>query len=118
MGSGLQSSDFGSETPKDEDPIPIEESCLWMAGRPGREGETLRGDLDVDVAIVGGGYTGLWTAHFLKELEPVGSVAVLEQGLVGFGGSGRNAGIAGESLDHSHELAIAHFGLEEARTMA
>ena len=89
-----------------------------MAGRPPREAEVLRGDLDADFAIVGGGYTGLWTALFLKELEPSASVCVLEQGLVGYGGSGRNAGIAGESLDHSHELAIAHFGLEEARTMA
>ena len=89
-----------------------------MAGRAPREAEPLRGDLDADFAIVGGGYTGLWTALFLKELEPSASVCVLEQGLVGHGGSGRNAGIAGESLDHSHELAIAHFGLEEARTMA
>jgi glycine/D-amino acid oxidase-like deaminating enzyme len=90
-----------------------------MAGRPPREApEPLRGERDCDFAIVGGGYTGLWTALFLKELEPSASVAVVEQGLVGHGGSGRNAGIAGESLDHSHELAIAHFGLDEARTMA
>ena len=102
-----------------QDLTPIEQSCFWMAGRPAREAAVpLRGDLDVDFAVVGGGYTGLWTALFLKELEPSASVAVVEQGLVGHGGSGRNAGIAGEGLDHSHELAIAHFGLEEARTMA
>jgi glycine/D-amino acid oxidase-like deaminating enzyme len=70
------------------------------------------------VAIIGGGFTGLWTALFLKELEPALSVAVLEQGLVGHGASGRNAGIVGETIDHSHELAARHFGLAEARELA
>src|SRR6185369_12831601 len=55
---------------------------------------------------------------FLKELEPRRKVVVLEQELVGYGGSGRNAGIVGETIDHSHELAIAHFGLDEARELA
>ncbi|MFY9550763.1 MAG: FAD-dependent oxidoreductase, partial [Thermoanaerobaculia bacterium] len=81
-------------------------------------GERLEGSEETDIAIVGGGYTGLWTALFLKELEPRRGVAILEKGLVGYGGSGRNAGIVGETIDHSHELAIAHFGLEEARRLA
>jgi glycine/D-amino acid oxidase-like deaminating enzyme len=90
-----------------------------MARRRARPpAEPLQGHSDADVAIIGGGYTGLWTALFLKELEPRRKVAVLEQGLVGHGGSGRNAGIVGETIDHSHELAIAHFGLEEARRLA
>ena len=90
-----------------------------MAKRPPRRPPVpLEGDAEVDVAIVGGGYTGLWTALFLKELEPRRKVALLEQELVGYGGSGRNAGIVGETIDHSHELAIAHFGLDEARRMA
>lgn len=119
MGSGLETSDFGARTPTTEDLTPIERACFWMAGRTPREPDpSLRGELAVDVAVVGGGYTGLWTALSLKELEPSASVCVIEQDIVGFGGSGRNAGIAGESLDHSHELAIAHFGLDEARTMA
>src|SRR5262245_17553193 len=81
-------------------------------------GEKLEGAAEADIAIVGGGYTGLWTALFLKELEPRRRVAILEQGLVGYGGSGRNAGIVGEQIDHSHELAITHFGLDEARRLA
>jgi glycine/D-amino acid oxidase-like deaminating enzyme len=76
------------------------------------------GDIDVDVAIVGGGFTGLWTALSLKDLEPSLSIAILERETAGFGASGRNAGIVGETLDHSHELAIAHFGLDEARQLA
>ncbi|MGE5276034.1 MAG: NAD(P)/FAD-dependent oxidoreductase, partial [Acidobacteriota bacterium] len=42
----------------------------------------------------------------------------LEQETAGYGASGRNAGIVGETLDHSHELAAAHFGLDEARALA
>ncbi len=89
-----------------------------MAGRAPREARPLAGDLDADVVVVGGGFTGFWTALSLKGLEPSLSIAVLEQRVAGFGASGRNAGIVGETLDHSHELAIAHFGLDEARRLA
>ncbi len=52
------------------------------------------GDLDRpwDVVIVGGGFSGLWTAHHLKEWEPTLRIAVLEKNLVGSGASGRNGG--------------------------
>jgi glycine/D-amino acid oxidase-like deaminating enzyme len=43
---------------------------------------------------------------------------VLEQEIAGYGASGRNAGIVSEMLDHSHELAVAHFGEAEARELA
>lgn len=52
----------------------------------------LPGDRDVDVAIVGGGYTGLWTAYALKREQPDLRIAVLEQRFAGFGASGRNGG--------------------------
>jgi glycine/D-amino acid oxidase-like deaminating enzyme len=52
----------------------------------------LPGDLDVDVAIVGGGYTGLWTAYYLRLADPGLRVAVLEAEHAGFGASGRNGG--------------------------
>lgn len=52
------------------------------------------GDLERpwDVVIVGGGFSGLWTAHHLKEWEPTLRIAVLEKNLVGSGASGRNGG--------------------------
>lgn len=55
-----------------------------------------RGDLyqPWDVVIVGGGFSGLWTAHQLKELDPVLKIAVLEKDVVGSGASGRNGGWA------------------------
>jgi glycine/D-amino acid oxidase-like deaminating enzyme len=49
-------------------------------------------DLKVDVAIVGAGYTGLWTAYYLKKAEPGLRIAVLEREICGFGASGRNGG--------------------------
>lgn len=52
----------------------------------------LDGDARADVCIVGGGYTGLWTALRLKELEPALDVVVVERDLCGSGASGRNAG--------------------------
>src|SRR4051794_20726449 len=52
----------------------------------------LGGDIDADVAIVGGGYTGLWTAYALKQRDPSLRVVVCERKSVGFGASGRNGG--------------------------
>ena len=52
----------------------------------------LPGDLEVDVAIVGAGYTGLWTAYYLARTDPGLRVAVLEREVAGFGASGRNGG--------------------------
>ena len=52
----------------------------------------LAGDLDVDVAIVGGGLTGLWTAYYLATAQPSLRIAVLEKHIAGFGASGRNGG--------------------------
>jgi len=46
----------------------------------------------VDVAIVGAGYTGLWTAYYLALVDPSLRIAVVEKGVAGFGASGRNGG--------------------------
>ncbi|WP_411101582.1 NAD(P)/FAD-dependent oxidoreductase [Streptomyces sp. cmx-4-9] len=52
----------------------------------------LTGDATADVVIVGGGYTGLWTAYYLKSAAPDLHVTVLEQKFCGYGASGRNGG--------------------------
>ncbi len=57
----------------------------------------LPGSVDCDVAIVGAGYTGLWTAYYLKRADPTLRIVVLEQHVAGYGASGRNGGwCAGE----------------------
>jgi len=97
---------------------PIEDACFWMAGRRIAPAEPLAGEVDADIAIVGGGFTGYWTALFVRELDASASICLVEGRVAGYGASGRNAGIVGETLDHSHELAIRHFGLDEARELA
>ncbi len=52
----------------------------------------LPGDRQFDVAIMGGGFTGLWTAYYLKTLQPDLRIAILEAEVCGFGASGRNGG--------------------------
>ncbi|PZT69206.1 FAD-dependent oxidoreductase [Streptomyces sp. SW4] len=76
--------------------------------------EPLGGDASADVVIVGGGYTGLWTAYYLKKAAPFLRVTVLEQKFCGYGASGRNGGwlyngIAGRDRYaklHGHEAAV------------
>ncbi|MFG2986690.1 NAD(P)/FAD-dependent oxidoreductase [Streptomyces sp. NPDC048258] len=74
----------------------------------------LTADATADVVIVGGGYTGLWTAYYLKESAPDLRVTVLEQKFCGYGASGRNGGwlyngIAGRdryATLHGHQAAL------------
>jgi glycine/D-amino acid oxidase-like deaminating enzyme len=67
---------------------------LWhhTAGETFRARAPLPGDIDVDVAIVGAGYTGLWTAYYLHGIDPSLRIAIVERKIAGFGASGRNGG--------------------------
>ncbi len=98
--------------------LPIEQASYWLAQRTAPAAPPLEGHCEADIVIIGAGFTGLWTAHFLRQLDPKLQIIVLEQGVAGYGGSGRNAGIVSSCLDHSHALAIAHFGREEAEKLA
>ena len=57
-------------------------------------------DGGADLVVVGGGYTGLWTALLARERRPDRSVTLLEAGLCGWEASGRNGGFASASLTH------------------
>ncbi|MFE5670894.1 NAD(P)/FAD-dependent oxidoreductase [Agromyces sp. NPDC056523] len=74
----------------------------------------LPGDRDVDVAIVGGGYTGLWTAYALKRAQPDLRIAVLEQRFAGFGASGRNGGWLTNSVTGGREQYAKTHGRDAA----
>jgi glycine/D-amino acid oxidase-like deaminating enzyme len=76
----------------------------------------LPGDIDVDVAIVGAGYTGLWTAYYLHGIDPTMRIAIVEREIAGFGASGRNGGWCsalfppsskGIARRHGREAAVA-----------
>lgn len=73
----------------------------------------LAGDQRADVCIVGGGYTGLWTALTLKELEPSLDVALIEARTCGYGASGRNGGFL-MSWSPKFGIFAQRFGLQEA----
>jgi glycine/D-amino acid oxidase-like deaminating enzyme len=74
----------------------------------------LEGDRRADVAIIGGGYSGLWTAYHLKTEQPSLEVAVLEQEVAGYGASGRNGGFAMTLLSRSLNDLMQQLGPEEA----
>ncbi|MER6916330.1 FAD-dependent oxidoreductase [Streptomyces sp. NPDC000594] len=67
--------------------------AFWYAqdGLPAPR-EPLPGDTSADICIVGGGYTGLWTAYYLKKAAPFLDITVLEAKFCGYGASGRNGG--------------------------
>lgn len=67
---------------------------LWFDTLPGPvvARAPLPGDTDADVAIVGAGFTGLWTAYYLSRADPALRIVVLEAETAGFGASGRNGG--------------------------
>ena len=73
-------------------------------------GASLPGPIDVDVAVVGAGYTGLWTAYYLKKADPTLRVAVLEKEIAGFGASGRNGGWCHTTFPGSRERAAKTHG--------
>jgi glycine/D-amino acid oxidase-like deaminating enzyme len=69
----------------------------------------LPGDRDADVCIVGAGYTGLWTAYYLKRADPALRVTIVEARFAGFGASGRNGGwLSGLPPGHRGLLAKQH----------
>ncbi len=73
---------------------------------------SLPGSTDADVCIVGAGFTGLWTAYYLKRLQPDLRVVVLEQRFAGFGASGRNGGWCVNSITGGRERYAASHGRE------
>ncbi len=91
-------------------------SNYWTAGRsPFEPAPALRGDITADVAIIGGGYTGLSTAYHLKSAAPGLDVAVLEAETTGFGASGRNAGFVMTLFGASAGLMKSLHGREAVR---
>jgi glycine/D-amino acid oxidase-like deaminating enzyme len=75
---------------------------------------SLPGDLDVDVAIVGAGYTGLWTAYYLSHADPTLRVAVLEAEIAGYGASGRNGGWCSALFPQSTAALAKRHGRDKA----
>ena len=73
---------------------PYRSLSFWHDTVPGTlaPGDPLPGDTQADVAIVGAGFTGLWTAYYLARRDPGLRIVVCEREIAGFGASGRNGG--------------------------
>jgi glycine/D-amino acid oxidase-like deaminating enzyme len=88
---------------------------MWWDDIETTQRPALARDMDADVAIVGGGYTGLWTAYALKEADPGLRVVIVEREHVGFGASGRNGGFCYDGFAAGPERVEAMSDLATAR---
>jgi len=77
--------------------------------------EPLSGVETTDLVVIGGGYSGLWTALLAKERDPHRDVVLVEAGLCGDAASGRNGGFCAASLTHGLANGAERFGAEVAR---
>ncbi len=98
---------------------PYRRLSLWWDTLPGPvvPRAALPGDTDVDVAIVGAGFTGLWTAYALALADPGLRVAVVEREVAGFGASGRNGGWCSALFAASDARLARDHGADAARRM-
>ena len=87
---------------------------LWLDQLPHRAREGVNDELDVDIAIVGAGFTGLWTAYFLSKQNPAAKIVIIERERVGFGASGRNGGWASSLYPISYDRLVLENGVEKA----
>ena len=79
--------------------------------------DSLPGDRSVDVAIVGAGFTGLWTAYYLLQRDPALRIAIVEAEIAGFGASGRNGGWCSALLPMDLEAIATRSGRAGAIAM-
>ncbi|MEO8638607.1 MAG: FAD-binding oxidoreductase [Chloroflexota bacterium] len=103
-------------------PIPGERRAWWLrealaAERPSLLAPSLFGEVKADVAIIGGGYTGMWTAYFLSEMAPDTRIVLLEADICGAGPSGRNGGFLHGWWEYLPYLA-KRYGTTEALRIA
>jgi glycine/D-amino acid oxidase-like deaminating enzyme len=85
---------------------------LWLdlLDEPLTPRPALDGDSSADVAIVGGGMTGLWTAYYLSVARPGLRITLIERDIVGFGASGRNGGWASAGMAGRATTYLQHHG--------
>ena len=82
---------------------------FWLDDVERPQHPTLTGNVRADLAIVGGGYAGLWTAVRAKERNPERRVVLLEASRIAWAASGRNGGFCEASLTHGHENGLTRW---------
>ncbi|MFN8400035.1 MAG: FAD-dependent oxidoreductase [Anaerolineales bacterium] len=104
---------FFSTTPRPESLRAISDVKLkpfWLddPSKP-EQSPSLTTDIQTDLAIIGGGFTGLWTALQAKQADPNRDVVLLEAGKIAIGASGRNGGFCAASLTHGIENGLSRW---------
>ena len=77
----------------------------------------LEGEMRADLVIVGGGFSGLWTAYHLLKADPGMTVVVIEASAVGYGASGRNGGFAMTLIHRGLKVLAETVGDEQAKAL-
>ena len=86
------------------------QSVFWLDDLPEQPSRPmLRGDREADLVIVGGGYTGLWTALLARRRDPEARIAIVEARTVGWAASGRNGGFCEASLTHGRDNGLSRW---------
>ena len=100
-------------------PNTIGEVSFWYAdiGLPQTRRPALGADTRADVAIIGAGFTGLWTAFYLKQAQPDLDVLIIDKHFAGFGASGRNGGWCSGNFAWNHERYAASSSREAVLDM-
>lgn len=88
---------------------PTRQAVFWIEDAPGEAYPRFAGDAGCDLAVVGGGYSGLWTALLAKRENPGARVVLLEGRRIGWAASGRNGGFCEASLTHGDENGRSRF---------
>ena len=89
----------------------------WLGLDPYEPDAPLEGEMRADVVIVGGGFSGLWTAYHLLKDDPGMTVVVIESSAVGYGASGRNGGFAMTLIHRGLKELVAAVGPEQAKAL-
>src|SRR5438132_4434816 len=102
----IATEDSQSTAPADRLEARYRARSLWLAmlDEPLVPRHPLPGDAECDVAIVGAGFTGLWSAYYLKRTQPDLRITVVEREIAGYGPSGRNGGWVSSGIAGSPAL--------------
>ena len=94
------------------DAVSFWHEAVDLSPRPALDGDTV-----VDVAIIGAGLTGIWTAYYLQKADPSLSILLIDKNVAGFGASGRNGGWSSALFPQTTPALISRYGFERAKAL-